>query len=154
MQSPDQGATIDPRRSGVEQDIMESFRPGTYIVHAYHYNGYGADYLKFNSHRAPYTPGPGGVFGLRFPAALGVFHTFGLLWEPDGYTVFVDGKQSGYKVGTQGDEVVSHAEEFLLVTTEIHGFRKDNKPEQAAVEACRAQDAFVVDYVRVYDIVR
>lgn len=155
MQSPDQGATIDPRRSGIEQDIMESFVPGRYIIHAFHYNGYGADYKRFNAQRAPYTPVPeGGAFELSYPAALGEFHTFGLLWEPDGYTVFVDGKQSGYKVGNEGDEAVSHAEEFVLISTEIKGFRKDNKPEPEALQAFEAGDAFVVDFVRVYDVVR
>ena len=154
MQSPDNGATVDPRRSGIEQDIMESFVPGKYIVHAFHYNGYGADYKRFNAQRAPYTPTPDGAFGLSYPAALGEFHTFGLLWEPDGYTVFVDGRQSGYKVGQQGDEAVSHAEEFVLISTEIKGFRKNNAPDPEALEAWQAGDAFVVDYVRVYDIVK
>ena len=154
MQSPDNGATIDPRRSGIEQDIMESFEPGRYIVHAFHYNGYEADYKRFNASRAPYTPVPSGAFKVSYPASLGEFHTFGLLWEEDGYTVFVDGKQSGYKVGKLGDEAVSHAEEFLLVSTEIKGFRKNNAPVPEAIAACEAGDAFIVDYVRVYDIVK
>ena len=154
LQSPDQGATVDPRRSGIEADIMESFEPGTYIVHAFHYNGYGADYKRFNAQRAPYTPVPDSAFKRTYPAALGEFHTVGMLWEPDGYTVFVDGRQSGFKVGSQGDEAVSHAEQFLLLTTEIKGFRTDGRHEPAAEEAFVAGDAFVADYVRVFDIVK
>ena len=152
LQSPDNGATIDPGRSGIEADVMESFVPGTYIVHAFHYNGYGADYKRFNAQRAPYTPVPDSAFKLTFPAALGEFHTFGILWEEDGYTVFVDGKQSGFKVGKEGDEAVSHAEQFALLTTEIKGFRKNGNPEDGFGEAYAAGDAFVVDFVRVFDI--
>jgi len=152
MQSPDQGATIDPRRSGIEADIMESFDPGRYIVHAFHYNGYGADYKRFNAQRAPYTPTPDSAFRVNYPISLEEFHTFGLLWEKDGYTVFVDGKQSGYKVGQQGDEAVSWTEQFILVTTELKGFRKNGKPDPAVAAAQAAGDAFVVDYVRVYDV--
>ena len=49
MQAPANGATLDPRRSGVECDIMESFEPGTHIVHAFHYNGCGPEYKRFNA---------------------------------------------------------------------------------------------------------
>ena len=152
MQSPDQGATIDPKRSGIEADIMESFDPGRYIVHAFHYNGYGADYKRFNAQRAPYTPTPDSAWKVNFPISLDDFHTFGLLWESDGYTVFVDGKQSGHKVGQVGDEAVSWTEQFILVTTELKGFRKYGKPDPEVIEACAAGDEFTVDYVRVYDI--
>ena len=154
LQSPDQGATVDPRRSGIEADIMESFEPGRYIVHAFHYNGYGADYKRFNAQRAPYTPGADSAFKVSYPIALGEFHTFGLLWEPDGYTVFVDGRQSGFKVGGKGDEAVSHAEQFMLVSTEIKGFRGTGAPAKEFGEAYSAGDAFVVDFVRVFDLAR
>ena len=43
---------------------------------------------------------------------------------------------------------------FVLLTTEIKGFRNDGRHEPAAEEAFRAGDAFVVDYVRVFDIVK
>ena len=73
------------------------------------------------------------------------------MWEPDGYTVFIDGKQSGNKVGKVGDEVVSETEEFILVSTELKGFRQNGKPVPEVIEACAAGDEFTVDYVRVYD---
>ena len=154
MQALANGATLDPRRSGVECDIMESFDPGRYIVHAFHYNGCGPEYKRFNAQRAPYTPTPDSAWKVNYPITLDAFHVFGLLWEPDGYTVFVDGKQSGYKVGKVGDEVVSETEEFILVSTELKGFRKDGKPVPEVEAAWRAGDAFEVDFVRVYDIVR
>ena len=152
LQAPANGATLDPRRSGVECDIMESFFPGTHIVHAFHYNGCGKEYKRFNAQRAPYTPTPEGAWNLNFPITLDEFHVFGLLWEPDGYTVFIDGKQSGHKVGKLGDEVVSETEEFILVSTELKGFRKNAKPDPEVIEAHAAGDEFVVDYVRVYDL--
>lgn len=154
MQAPANGATLDPRRSGVEHDIFESFEPGQYIVHAFHYNGCGAEYRKFNAQRAPYTPGPESAFKQRYPIDLETFHTFGLLWEPDGYTCFVDGKQSGHKVGHGPGEAVSETEEFILVSTELMGFRKTNSPEPEVEKAWQAGDEFVVDFVRVYDIVK
>ena len=153
MQAPANGATLDPRRSGVEHDIMESFEPGRYIVHAFHYNGYGAERRRFNAQRAPYTPVPESAHKQRIRLDLDTFHTFGLLWEPDGYTVFVDGKQSGYKVGRGDGEVVSETEEFVLLSTELVGYRQNDAPDPAVVKAWQAGDEFVVDYVRVYDIV-
>ena len=154
LQSPDQGATTDPRRSGIEVDVMESFTPGTHIVHAFHYNGYGADYKRFNAQRAPYTPTAEGAFKKTYPISTDEFHTFGLLWEPDGYTVFIDGRQSGFKVGDGKDEAVSHAEQFLLVTTELMGFRKNGTHDKEVEEAWRSGDSFDVDFVRVFDIVK
>jgi len=153
LQAPANGATLDPRRSGVECDILESFTPGEHIVHAFHYNGCGKEYRRFNAQRAPYTPTPDGAFKLGFPIATNAFHTVGLLWEPDGYTVFVDGRQSGYKVGASGDEVVSQVEQFVLLTTELKGCRKGTGPEPAVADAWAAGDAFEVDFVRVYDLV-
>ena len=34
------------------------------------------------------------------------FHVFGLLWEPDGYTLYIDGVQHGEKVGGGPGEAV------------------------------------------------
>ena len=155
MQAPMQGCSLDPRRAGIEHDIMEAFEPGSHIVHAFHYNGYGGDYKRFNAMRAPYTPTPEGV-DRKYPLAPDAFHTFGMLWEPDGYTFFVDGKQSGFKVGAQGDEAVSQTEEFLLVTTEVQHYRQNRmtgKAHPGLEAAAAAGDAFLVDYVRVYDVI-
>ncbi len=144
MQSEAQGTTLDPAISGIEHDIMESFDPGEVLPACFHYNGYGADYKTF-----------------RVPACLdealsmirlgkSSFHTFGLLWEPDGYAVYVDGRFRG-----RNGQDVSHIPQFLLLTTEAKGYR-DNRmtgkgvPELGA--AAEAGDEFIVDYVRVYDI--
>ena len=152
LQAPANGATLDPRRSGVECDIMESFEPGRHIVHAFHYNGCGPEYARFNAQRAPYTPTPEGALNVSFPISTDEFHVFGLLWEPDGYTVFFDGRQSGHKVGRGKGEAVSETEEFILVTTELKGFRQDGRPVPEVAAACAAGDEFTIDWVRVYDV--
>ena len=151
LQAPANGATLDPRRSGVECDIMESFEPGRHIVHAFHYNGCGPEYRRFNAQRAPYTPTPEGALNVTFPISAGEYHVFGLLWEPDGYTVFVDGRQSGHKVGRGEGEAVSETEQFILVTTEIKGFRTGRGPVPEFAAALAAGDEFVIDFVRVWD---
>ena len=88
------------------------------------------------------------------------FHMIGMLWEPDGYTVFIDGVQHGPKVGTGQGEVVSHIPEFVLLTTECKPYREkrmtaqpDEKLRKTLDEAVAAGDDFVVDFVRVYDVV-
>ena len=151
LQAPANGATLDPRRSGVECDIFESFEPGRHIVHAFHYDGCGPEYKCFNAQRAPYTPTPDGALNVSYPISTDDFHVFGLWWEPDGYTVFVDGKQSGHKVGRGPGEAVSETEEFVLVSTELKGFRQNGRADPEVAAASAAGDAFVIDWVRVYD---
>ena len=150
MQTPMQGCSLDPRRAGIEHDIMESFDPGEVIPHCFHANGYGADYQGFKCPRVEKNE----------EALLALdetqFHVFGMLWEPDGYTMFVDGRQHGPKVGQGDGEAVSQTEEFVLLTTEAKWYRNDHMTGKAVPEldvAAAAGDAFLVDYVRVYDIV-
>ena len=151
MQTEMQGASLDPGISGIEQDIMESFEPGEVIVSAYHYGGYGPDYKGFripDDGNATYDLGKG-LNTLDLDKT--VEHTFGLLWEPDGYSVYVDGRLRG-----KSGKAVSHVPEFILISTECKYYRDNRMTGKAAPEleaAAAADDAFVVDYVRVYDIV-
>lgn len=147
MQAPMQGASLDPRRAGVEHDIMESFDPGEVIPHCFHYSGYGAEHVVFKVPRAK----------RNSAATLALdktkYHTFGLLWEPDGYTLYIDGHRHGPKVGGGRREAVSQTEEFILLTTEAKWYRRDHMTGPAVPELAAAEgDEFVVDYVRVYDI--
>ena len=157
MQTPMQGCSLDPRRAGIEHDIMESFEPGEVIPHAFHMNGYGADHRGFHVPRRS-----DGISGREHKRAQTVmldktrFHTFGMLWEKDGYTFYIDGRQHGPKVGTGEGEAVSDVEEFLLVTTEAKGYRQNRTTGKGVPEleaAFAAGDDFRVDYVRVYDLV-
>ena len=156
MQTEQQGCTLDPAISGVEQDIMESFNPGEIIAHCFHANGYSGNYIGFK------TPRVKNAFDPEAVARVGTddFHTIGMLWEPDGYTVFIDGVQHGPKVGMGEGEVVSHIPEFVLLTTECKPYREkrmtaqpDEKLRKTLDEAVAAGDDFVVDFVRVYDVV-
>ena len=157
MQTEQQGCTTDPAISGIEHDIMEAFHPGEIIAHCFHANGYSHDYLGFK------TPRVKDAFETNAVVRVGSddFHLIGMLWEPDGYAVFIDGVQHGPKVGTGEGEAVSHVPEFVLLTTECHPYRQDRMTKQpdAALRqtleaAVAAGDAFVVDFVRVYDLIK
>ena len=148
MQTETQGACLDPARAGIEHDIMECFEPGRVSHHCFHMNGYGDDYRGFH---IPRTADWGKDCGTR----LDTFHVFGLLWEPDGYTAFIDGRQHGPKVGSRGYERVSEVPEFILISTECQwyrNFRMTGLGVPELEEAVHANDDFEVDYVRVYDI--
>ena len=133
MQSPMIGCCPDARVAGIEVDIMESFHPGRLHHHCNHYGGYSVQ-----DHRMV-TAGHG------MDLDVNVWHTFGLLWTPEGYTYYVDGEVDGHIAGP-----VSQTPEFLLISTEVNGYRTK---QQCATEEARAAvgDTFMVDYVRVFD---
>ena len=148
MQSVDIGCTLDPKKSGVEHDIMESFEPGEVIPHCFHYNGYGPDHKLFTTPRLRRGEKPReNAQILRIDTE--DFHVFGLLWEPDGYTVFVDGRQHGEKLGRGPDDAVSQTDEFLLITTEAMSYKWNGTKDARLDDAL--DDDFAVDYIRVYD---
>jgi beta-glucanase (GH16 family) len=87
--------------------------------------------------------------GGDYDADLNEFHTFGLLWTEDKYVFYVDGVEDGVVT-----ENVSGIDQFIMVTTEPVGYRKANhRPTEEAFAAAKAGDTFLVDYVRVFDIV-
>ena len=155
MQSETQGVCLDPARAGVEHDILEAFKPGEVIPHCFHANGYGADYRGFQTPQRR-DPKKGNVDSANaMPVDNDKFHVLGMLWEPDGYTCFVDGVQDGEKRGVATGDPVSQVPEFILISTEAHYFRQNHMTGKAAPgleAAAAANDAFVVDYVRVYDL--
>ncbi len=134
IQSPIIGASLDPAETGAEIDIMESFRPGHVPPHNVFTGGYGLD----NKRRSV-----GGVWLDEKE-----FHRFGLLWDENGYTFYVDGIEDGHI-----DEFVSKRPEFILISTEVQGYlHEDHLPVKAAFD--NQGDTFLVDYVRVFDIVK
>ena len=93
----------------------------------------------------------------REPSLLPKGVKLGLVWhdEFDGYTLFIDGRQHGPKVGQGEGEAVSQTEEFVLLTTEAKWYRNDHMTGKGVPElesAAASGDEFLVDYVRVYDI--
>ena len=137
LQSPAIGSKLNPEYYGIENDIMESFEPGIVVPHTNHYDGYGVDHKQIST---------GGDIGL----SLDEYHTFGMLWTPQGYTFFVDGKQDGETIPAP----VSHVPQFILLSTEVNGYRSStHTATDEARAAAKAGDTFVVDYVRVFDLV-
>ena len=144
LQSPNIGTHPDPRIAGVEVDVMESFYPSTVIPHFLHWGGYASDH-RFATTMAEHR------WAKRtdaLPVAEDEFHRFGVLWEEDGYTFFIDGEQSGPKL----TQAVSHTEQFILIGTECKGYRANIPgicPDDRLDNA--KNDRFIVDYVRVFD---
>ena len=135
MQSPIIGSSLDPSRVGVELDIMENFTRDNKISHNIHWDGYGKNHKSKGSGNRTITDTPDG------------FHTFGLYWSKKGYVFYVDGKES-WRV----DGPVSDVEQFILVSTECMGYRDGNRNQPSEMlKKALLPDAFVVDYVRVYD---
>lgn len=137
LQSPIIGATLDPRFSGVEVDIMEQFERNPYIVQNLHWSGYGSQHQHLKNPENPHVALGAGEDG---------YHTFGCQWTPARYTFYVDGRQTW-----TADEPVSQADAFILIGTECKGYRAGAHSPYAREEA--VPDTFAVDYVRVFDAI-
>ena len=136
LQSPIIGASLDPAESGTELDIMECFKYGEIACHNAFTGGYGLDMQRACV---------GGVKGLDMEQ----FHRFGMLWEETGYTFYVDGKETG-----RIEQYISKRPQFILISTEVKGYRYENhQPTPEAYETI-GKDSFIVDYVRVFDRVQ
>ncbi len=137
MQSPIIGASLDPKKTGSEVDIMECFKPNAVVAHNVFTGGYGLDMQRRSAG------------GMEFVTPPEMFHTFGLLWLPDRYVFYIDGKEDGIIT-----ENVSATEEFILISTETMGYRhKEHRPTKEAIDAARTGDTFLVDHVRVFDLI-
>ncbi len=134
IQSPLIGASLDPRQTGVEIDIMESFKPGNVVPHNVFTGGYGLDMQRRKV---------GGNKDLDEKE----WHSFGVLWDDSGYTFYIDGVEDG-----RITDFPSDCPEFILISTEVTGYRfEDHKPVKEAFDS--VGDTFLVDHIRVFDIV-
>ena len=71
-------------------------------------------------------------------------------WTPSGYTFYVDGVQDGETLTTP----VSHVPQFILISTEVNGYRSStHSATDETRETAKLGDAFIVDYVRVFDYI-
>ena len=133
IQSPIIGASLDPKVTGSEIDIMESFEPGEIAAHNAFTGGYGLDMKRE-------------MVGGKSNLSLDEFHRFGLRWDENGYTFYIDGEEDGH-ISTY----VSGCPQFILISTEPIGYRfKDHQPTKEAKAA--VGDQFTVDYVRVFEL--
>ena len=84
-----------------------------------------------------------GRVNYEFEETEGGWHYFGMDWQPDGYVFYCDGKEV-----SRANKNVSHVPQFILLTTEVQGYRIRNPKK---VEGDFVDDAFIVDFVRVFD---
>ena len=130
VQSPGIGVRHEPEWSGNESDIMEYFHVGKNTAGNI-MGGYG-----------PQIHQEGRVTYDMAETEDG-WHYFGMDWQPDGYVFYCDGREV-----SRTSEHVSHVPEFILLTTEVQGWRMG---EPKKVEGEFVDDAFICDFVRVYD---
>ena len=153
LQAPGIGSHPDPAVAGVECDIMENYRQykdGS-IVCGCGWGGYGNEGRWF------------GHFQFPFEETADGWHTYGVDWSPQGYIFYADGQLVGKQMAP--DCPVSEVDQFILVSTECHGynriFRYVGEAGEATVKSqpvpellqAVLPDCFEVDYVRVFDAI-
>ncbi len=116
-------------RDGTEIDIFEKPWLDDRVQQTLHWNGYG----KFHKSKGNVVQAPGIMDG---------WHDFGLWWKPVEYVFYVDGKET-WRTNAGG---VCQAPEYIKLSDEIGNWAGD-------ITKARLPDAFLVDYVRVYDVV-
>ena len=129
-QSPSIGTRFEPEWCGIESDIMEHFHANSGTTGNI-MGGYGKQFEEDGRVKYEIEPTADG------------WHYFGMNWQPDGYVFYLDGKEI-----SRASNHVSHVPQFILLTTEVQGYRT-NSPKR--VEGEFVDDAFIVDFVRVYD---
>jgi len=122
------GKVGDAGRDGTEIDIMEKPWLDDRVQHAFHWDGYGKDHQS-----------EGKV--VRVPGVMEGWHTFGLLWMPDEYVFYIDGKET-WRSKAGG---VCQVPQYMLLSDEIGSWAGD-------IAEAKLPDQFLVDYVRVYDL--
>ena len=127
MMSSGVGTVGDEGRDGTEIDIMElPWRNGK-VTFNLHWDGYGKDHKSAGTNTT-------------ITALTEGFHDYALLWTPEEYVFYVDGKEV-WRTKAGG---VSQVPEFLKLTEEIGKWGGD-------ITKAKLPDYFEVDYVRVYE---
>jgi beta-glucanase (GH16 family) len=116
-------------RDGTEIDIMEKPWLDDRVNYALHWDGYGKD------HKSKGTV-------VKLPGIMEGWHTFGLWWKADEYVFYVDGKET-WRSSAGG---VSQVPEYIKLSDETGNWAGD-------IKKAKLPDQFLVDYVRVYDLV-
>ena len=139
-QSPTIGARFEPEWCGIESDIMENFVVGK-ASSGNIYGGYGKQFRN-----------EGRVLSYDLEDTEDGWHYFGMDWSPEGYVFYCDGKEV-----SRCNEHVSHVPEFILLTTEVLGYRwtDEERAKRAElpfeIKGEFTDDAFIADFVRVFD---
>lgn len=147
MQSCAPGTTYDPAWSGVEVDIMEHFS-GCAISSGNLYGGYSKD-IKRAAHVRYDLLGKQDFNTEECKKIKDEFHRFGVLWTENEYVFYYDGKETARTNGP-----ISQVPQFILLTTEIQGYRHGDGTKHDERAERSLDDKFIVDYVRVFDEVK
>ena len=123
------GKVGDEGRDGTEIDIMEKPWLDDRVQHALHWDGYGKHH-KSVGHVT------------KVPGVMNGFHTFSLLWTPEEYVFHVDGKET-WRTKAGG---VCQAPLYIKLSDEVGKWGGE-------ISKAKLPDSFLVDYVRVYDLV-
>lgn len=123
------GRVGDEGRDGTEIDIMEKPWLDDRVNHALHWDGYGREH-KSDKKVA------------TVPGLMHGFHTYALWWSPEEYVFHVDG-QVTWRTQAGG---VCQAPLYIKLSDEIGKWGGD-------IRRAKLPDEFLVDYVRVYDLV-
>jgi beta-glucanase (GH16 family) len=148
MQSPSIGTAYDPAWCGVENDIME-YQQLEEATTGNIYGGYASQFHHVGRVHYALKPTEDG------------YHTFGMHWTPTEYVFYCDGE-----IVSRSAAPVSQIPQFVLISTEVRGYRK-GVPLKIGERVTKAKgldiiqremtdegfvdDAFIVDYVRVFD---
>ncbi len=116
-------------RDGTEIDIYEKPWLDDRVNYALHWDGYGKEHKS-----------EGKVVSL--PGVMKGFHTYSLWWKNDEYVFYFDGKET-WRTKAGG---VCQAPLYIKLSDEIGDWAGD-------IKKAKLPDRFVVDYVRVYDLV-
>ena len=129
MACPGVNQVGDEGRDGTEIDIVEiPWRTGKVTMNL-HWDGYAKD------HKTAGTTRPAA------PELTEGFHDYALLWTPEEYVFYVDGKEA-WRTKAGG---VSQVPEYILLTEEIGDWAGD-------ITKAALPDFCEVDYVRVYEM--
>jgi len=150
LQAPGIGSHPNPKYAGIEIDIMENYRlhKTNQIICGGLWGGYGQDYAGHGHARFDYVETEDG------------WHYYGVDWSKDGYVYYADGVEVNRE-----ESPVSEVEQFILLSTECHGYRgtsfeatafsaKKGHPKGTPCDALKnaiLPDYFEVDFVRVFD---
>lgn len=129
MYTPKVNQIGDAGRDGTEIDIFEKPSLDDWTEHNLHWDGYGKEHRQAGKK-------------VKVPGIMDGFHTFGLWWSPDEYIFYVDGKETW----RSRDGGVCQVPVYLKLSTEIGDWAGD-------IKKAKLPDAFVVDHVRVFDLV-
>ena len=124
------GKVGDDGRDGTEIDIMEKPWRDDRVQHALHWDGYGREHKS-----------EGKVANV--PGVMEGWHTFALLWKADEYVFYVDGNET-WRTTAGG---VCQVPLYIKLSDEIGDWA-------GSIKQAELPDKFLVDYVRVYDLVK